>query len=489
MKSTSVKQNAILNVIRSLLAVLFPIITYPYAARVVGVVNIGKVNYIASFIAYFTIFAMFGIDTFGVRECASVRDDREQSSVLASRLWSYSLLTTVISLIGLGLLTFIYIPLHSYVPVILIQSLMVVFTTVGADWINVVYEDYTYTTLRGITINIINMVILFAFVHKPEDYLIYAFLTVSSVVLGGIVNIFRVHKFVNLRLSSIPDIRETTHKLMPFLINDMSIAVYVGMDMTILGIMHGDYRVGVYSAAVKIYTMVKTVFIAIFSVTLARLSAHIAAGEKEEFHKLISGVTSVFMILAFPAMMGLILYAGPVILLIAGPEYYESPMSLRLLAVALVFAAFGGIATRCANVPLGFERVNTFATIFAAIENTVLNIPMIYFFRETGAAITTILAELSVLIICLVNFKRNGIKWNSVVAGRDLRDTLCGLAGIVVLYPVVRRLCSSDITVAVAGIILSVIVYFGILLLMRNEIVLDSIRKMSGRLFKSNKGS
>ncbi len=481
MKYSSVKQNAILNVIRALFAVLFPIITYPYAARVVGVVNIGKVNYIASFISYFTIFAMFGIDTYGVRECASVRDDRDKASVLASGLWSYSLITTVIALVGLALLTFVYIPLHSYVPVILIQSLMVIFTTVGADWINVVYEDYTYTTIRGIAINIINMAVLFIFVHKPEDYLIYAFLTISSVVLAGAVNIFHIRKFVTLRLCAIPDVRDTARKLVPFVVNDMSIAIYVGMDMTILGIMHGDYRVGVYSAAVKIYTIVKTVFIAIFSVTLARLSAYITAGERDEFKRLISGVTSVFMMLAFPAMAGLILYAGPIISLIAGPEYYESPPSLRLLAVALVFAAFGGIATRCANIPLGFEKVNTRATIFAAVENTVLNIPMIYFFRESGAAITTILAELSVLVICLVNYSRQGIRWRSVIDGRDMRDALCGVAGIAVLYPVVRRLFTSDVIVAIAGMALSVIVYFVILLLLKNRIICDAIRNLKSK--------
>ncbi len=93
------------------------------------------------------------------------------------------------------------------------------------------------------------------------------------------------------------------------------------------------------------------------------------------------------------------------------------------------------------------------------------------------------------MFICLINFKRKGLKWRSVVIGRDLRDTLCGVAGIAILYPVVRYLCKSDIAVAIVGIILSVIVYFGILLLMRNEIMLDSIRKVSGRLFKSNKGS
>lgn len=477
MKPLSVKRNAILNVIRTVFAVLFPIITYPYAARVVGVVNIGKVNYIASFMAYFTIFAMFGIETYGVRECASVRDDRDKASVVASRLWSYSLVTTVISLVGLALLTFIYIPLHSYFAVILIQSLSVVFTSVGADWINVVYEDYTYTTIRGIAINVLNLIVLFVFVHKPEDYLIYAFLTISSVVLGGAINLFHIRKFVQLRITGIPDIRELTRRLMPFLVNDMSVAIYVGMDMTILGIMHGDYRVGIYSSAVKIYTIVKSVFIAIFSVTLARLSAYITAGERDEFRKLISGVTSVFVILAFPAMLGLVLYAGPIILLIAGPEYAEASASLRLLALALVFAAFGGIATRCANVPMGYEKLNTRATITAALENTLLNLPMIWMFCEIGAAITTILAELTVLVMCIVNFRRNAVDWKRVIVWRDVRDTMFGLMGIGAVYAVIKLADPSDIIVAIAGMIVSVIVYFGILILVRNSIVMDIIHK------------
>ena len=481
MKYSSVKRNAILNVIRTVFAILFPIITYPYSARVVGVVNIGKVNYIYSFISYFMIFAMFGIETYGVRECAAVRGDSEQASEAVSRLWSYSLVTTFIALIGLGLLTFVYIHLHSYLPVILIQSLSVIFTSVGADWIYVVYEDYMYTTVRGIAINVINLIILFTCVHKPEDYLIYAFLTISYIVLGGIANLFRVHRFVRLRLCRIPDFRALTRKLLPFLVNDMSIAVYVGMDMTILGMMHGDYKAGIYSASVKIYTIVKTVFIAIFSVTLARLSAHIAAGEKAEYKKLISGVTSVFVILAFPAMVGLILYADPIVFLIAGPEYAEAAGSLRLLAVALVFAAFGGIATRCANIPLGYEKVNTVATITAAVENTLLNLPMIWFFSEIGAAITTILAEATVLVMCLVNFRRNGLDWKSVIVNRDIRDTVLGLAGIVIVYTALRLAGLTSLIWAILGMIASVVVYFGILMLLKNEIVLDSIRKFLHR--------
>ena len=486
MGSSSVKGNAILNVIRTVFTILFPIITYPYAARVVGVVNIGKVNYIASFMTYFTILAMFGIDTYGVRECAAGREDRESASAAVSRLWSYSLITTFIALIGLGLLTFIYVPLHSYLPVILIQSLSVIFSSVGADWICVVYEDYTYTTIRGIAINIISLLILFTCVHRQEDYLIYAFLTIAYIVLGGIANIIRMRKYVTLRLCAVPDIRKLSRELMPFLVNDMSIAIYVGMDMTILGMMHGDYKTGIYSASVKIYTMVKTIFIAIFSVTLARLSAHFKAGEMDEFKKLISGVTSVFVILAFPAMAGLILYADPIILLIAGPEYAEASASLRLLAVALVLAAFGGIATRCANVPMGYEKVNTVATITAAVENTLLNLPMIWFFSEVGAAITTIMAEMTVLVMCFVNFNRHGIAWKSVIIKRDLRDTVLGIAGMAAIYPIVKIIIPGYYLSAIIGMVLSVAVYFGILILLRNNIVMDGVGTILKRVGKTD---
>ncbi|MBQ9334746.1 MAG: flippase [Lachnospiraceae bacterium] len=484
MKPSSIKRNAILNVIRTVVAVIFPIITYPYAARVVGVVNIGKVNYIASIVTYFTIFAMFGIDTYGVRECAAVRDDRDRASTLASRLWSYSLITTFIALIGLGLMSFIYVPLHSYLPVILIQSLSVIFTTVGADWINVVYEDYTYTTIRGIAINVFNLIVLFTCVHTPEDYLIYAFLTISWIVIAGVLNVVHIRKFVTLLPVRVDDIRQLTRALLPFVVNNLSVAIYVGMDMTILGFMHGDYRVGIYSSAVKIYTMVKTVFIAVFSVTLARLSAHFKNGQREEFRRLISGLISVFTILAFPAMLGLILYADPIILIIAGPEYAEASTSLRLLAVALVFAAFGGIATRCANVPMGYEKLNTRATITAALENTLLNLPMIWVFCEIGAAITTILAELTVLMMCLVNFRCEHINWKSAIVWRDVRDTVFGLIGIGAVYACVNLIAPADLIAAIAGMVLSVPVYFGIFILMKNEIVTDGIRKIVSRLKK-----
>ena len=74
-KRTSIGKNAILNATKAALSVLFPLITYPYALRILGASNIGKVSYISSIISYFAIVAAIGIGAYGVREGAKIRDN------------------------------------------------------------------------------------------------------------------------------------------------------------------------------------------------------------------------------------------------------------------------------------------------------------------------------------------------------------------------------------------------------------------------------
>ena len=53
-KQKSITVNLIANGIKTLMSVLFPLITFPYASRVLGASGIGKVNYANSIISYFS---------------------------------------------------------------------------------------------------------------------------------------------------------------------------------------------------------------------------------------------------------------------------------------------------------------------------------------------------------------------------------------------------------------------------------------------------
>ena len=66
----SVAVNLVANGIKTLMSVLFPLITFPYASRILGAEGIGKVNYASSIISYFSLAAALGISTYAVREGA-----------------------------------------------------------------------------------------------------------------------------------------------------------------------------------------------------------------------------------------------------------------------------------------------------------------------------------------------------------------------------------------------------------------------------------
>lgn len=70
----SLKLNMVLNAIRGILSVLFPLITFPYVSRILGVENIGKYNYANSIISYFLLLSGLGIGSYAIRDGAALRE-------------------------------------------------------------------------------------------------------------------------------------------------------------------------------------------------------------------------------------------------------------------------------------------------------------------------------------------------------------------------------------------------------------------------------
>ena len=91
---TSVKRNYILNLINTISGLLFPLITFPYASRVLLAEGIGKVQFFDSIIGYILLISSLGIPLYAIREVAKVRNDyREKSKVTAEILLLHCILT------------------------------------------------------------------------------------------------------------------------------------------------------------------------------------------------------------------------------------------------------------------------------------------------------------------------------------------------------------------------------------------------------------
>ena len=475
-RQKSVGRNAVLNVVRVACQIILPMVTLPYCSRILQVENMGKVNFAFSLVTFFALLADLGVSVYGVREGTKRSLSRRRFDRFASEVFAVNILMTAVSYALLALIMFLVPGLRQYVAVVGVQSLFILFTTMGIEWVNAVYEDYFFIAVRTILIQVLYTASVFILVRRQEDYLLFTFLTVMVTGAASIANWIYCRRYVTIR--PVPEgIRRHFRPMSVFFANNMAITVYVNADMAMLGLFCGDYYTGIYGSSMRIYQCMKTLMTAIYTVTIPRLSMHAAKGEKEPFRRLLTDVCASILLLIVPVIVGLILYADDIMELVFGASYLPGALSLQLLAAALLFAVGNGIAVNCVNAPLGEERVSMMATICAAVSNVALNLFMIPLFKEIGAAVTTIAAEALVLVICLVRLPGWSRLLDLRVLGRNTLHTVAGalfLAAVRLIFA--PRIASLPVRMA-AAILVSAAGYGIVLLLLRNEYLIGILRR------------
>ena len=199
--ANNLRTNAIYNALKTISTIIFPLITFPYISRVLLPDNVGKVNFGLSVVSYFSLIATLGMSTYAIRECAKVNKDKDKLSMVSSELFSISVCTTTIAYILLFLTLLFFRRFDEYRTLIIIQSTTILFTTLGADWLNSAMEDFRYITVRTVAFQAISIVLMLLFVRTQEDYIKYAVISVISSSGAGIVNIWYRRRYCKVRFT------------------------------------------------------------------------------------------------------------------------------------------------------------------------------------------------------------------------------------------------------------------------------------------------
>lgn len=468
MKKKNMGINAILNVIKSGLSVLFPLITYPYALRVIGIEGIGKVTYGNSILSYFSLLAALGISTYAVREGAKKKHDKNELNEFVNEVFTINICTTIITYILLVIVLISVGKLADYRKLILLQSASIILTTVGMDWINTIYEDFFLITVRSIITHIISMILLFIFVRSPQDYYIYAFLSVLTNGIVCISNIFYVRKYVKPRITFHPNFKKHMKPLLLMFSNTLAISIYVNFDTTMLGWLKGDYAVGLYAVAVKIYTIIKQMMQAIYVVAIPRLASYIGKKDEEQYKNVYTKLWEYLSLILIPSGIGLMCVSQEVIIFMGGKQFVQASLALQILSMSLIFAIYGGLVTAVLNITLGREKDNLIATVWSAVINCGLNFVFIPLLSQNGAAITTLISEMFVFIFCLIRIPNKRRYMDYSLVKRSIRDSLLGGVGIIACTIIVKNLITNIYIRSGVIIISSVVIYTGIVLILKN---------------------
>jgi len=477
----SLEVNMLLNSVNAMLRIIFPLITFPYASKVLGVENIAIYSFSSSFIGYFVLVAGLGISGYAVREGAKLREDKDRFAKFADSVFTINILSTAVSYILLVLCCVFFDQLREYIPVIAVISANIAFCTLGVEWIYSAQEDYTYITVRNIIVRLISIVLLFVFVKNDNDLLLYAGVSAFFSVGTGVANYICAKKYY--RPKFVLDLKQIEFKkhIVPILVMfamSVSATIYVNSDVTILGIVWGDYTVGIYSVATKIYDTIKTILSAVIIAAIPHLSARIGEGDLTGFTDKAREVYFLLITFLLPAIVGIAVLRKELVILISDITYIEAATSLVILCGALLFSICGWFWGHCVLIPFGKEKTVFYALATAAGVNILLNLFLVPIWQEKAAAVTTLVAE---LIQCGLTVWAAKKYLSATGAGICAVKSAVGCAGIVAVNMIIKIWQFGCILHTITVVVLSVVVYITIEVMLKNSTVINILKKAAKR--------
>ena len=397
----SLKGNIILNYINTISGLIFPIVTFPYAARVLQPEGIGVVNFQNSIIGYIVLLTSLGIPLYAVREIAKCRSDEALRDRTAIEITLLSVILCLFGYLAVWLLGE-YVPrIHEQATLFYILSLTIIFTGIGVQWFYQGIEDFLFITVRGLVIRTLCAVSLFVFVKDSSDLLIYGLIIVGSTVGNNLINFVHLRKYIRpsrvdwRQLNIMRHLRPT---FQVFLLTVVT-SIYVQLNTIMLGFMTDDRAVGLFTSGTKLTHILMVIITSLSTVMLPRCSHLLGEGRVDEFNSIICKSYYLMMFSSIPATVGLMLMARPVMICFCGAEYVDAIPVIIYTAPTIVFIAMTQVIGIQILYPYGKENLVIYSTLVAAVLNVALNILLIPLWGATGAAVSTLIAEFSVLVV------------------------------------------------------------------------------------------
>ena len=404
-KTEKVWKNIVYSSLLTVANYLFPLITFPYVSRVLGVDNIGACNFADSIINYFILFSMLGITTVGIREISQSGRDQQRLNLTFSRIFTINTITTAGALLILIACIFAVPQLRENHTLMWIGALKLVSNFLLVEWLYKGLEEFKYITNRTVLVKLLYVASVFIFIKSPEDTSTYYLLLTLMITGNALINIIHSRKYVRLTL--------TTKDTLPLFkvifilgIYAFLTSMYTTFNVVYLGFEGGDTEVGYYTTSTKIYRMILAMFTAITGVMMPRLSSLLSEGRYGKFRNLLRKSFIILFVVFIPVAAGMSIFAPQIIHIIAGNGYEGAILPLRIIAPLLVIIGIEQILIIQGLMPMKRDKEVLINSIAGATIGVISNLIFVPRYGATGAAIAWFAAECTVLISAAIFFRR-----------------------------------------------------------------------------------
>ncbi len=454
---SSIKKNFAYKSALTISTYIMNFITFPYVSRVLGVDKIGLVSFVDNAVNYFLLFATMGVAILGVREIATVKEDRNKCNRVYSNILGMNILFTIITLIIYFTFIIFVADFNRYKELFYVGGAKILFTAFLVEWYFTGIENFRYITIRSLLIKLLYVVAVFILIRTEDDYTLYFVLTVLVVIINAIINMVYIRKFVNLIKHELFSKKYIKQNLSLGIYSIMT-SMYLTFNVMFLGFCSTNTEVGYYTTAFKLYSVILGFFTAFTNVMLPRMSSLLAEGEKERFQNLIDKSFEAMCTFSIPLILCSIIMAPQIVYILSGPGYEGAITPMRIIMPAVLFVGIAQVFALQILLPMKKDKVLFTASILGAFVSLLINIFAVPSMQSIGSAIVLVSAEIVVTLVYMVYTLWNKLAKFSIQA--ISKNIFYSLPSVLICYLCRYYIINSFFSVGLA-ICLSTLFWLG----------------------------
>ena len=469
-------KNYLYNLGYQVLIIILPLITTPYVSRVLGAKGIGTYGYTNSITQYFILFGCIGLNLYGQREIAYYQNDIQKRSKVFFELLLLRIITVSISII-LYYFSFCQNPTYGYI--FSIQIIDVVAYMFDISWLYQGMEDFKKIVLRNTLVKICGLIIIFMFVKSPADLPIYVLSYSATLLLGNLSMWMYLPKFVKKVSLKYLDIQKHLRPTIVLFLPQIATSIYTMLDKTMIGALtNNTAEVGYYEQSQKIIRMAMTIATSLGTVMLPRVANLFKEGKLNEVKESMYTSFQFISFLTFPLCFGLIGISKGFVPWFFGEGYGKVVYNMMIISPIIIIIGYSNVIGTQFLLPTGRQKEYTLSVCTGTVVNLCCNFLLIPMLLSYGAAIATVIAELSVTLVQV-------IATHSTFSYRYIFKLVYKYIIAAVLMLVVLLFLSNRMPV---GILYTVIqmtagcfVYFIVLIVLKDSSIYTVINKIKRR--------
>ena len=436
-----------------------------YAARILGTNGYGVFSYAITLAGFLTLFMDPGINGILIRDASKV-DDEERHTIFGTMF----LMKLILLILGVLVILFIA-PLFTTLPgakvLIPIVALVLGLDTMREFFFSLMraMEKMEWEAAIFLLTNAGIVIFGFIFLAYAANAKSFSWGYVAGDAVGTIAAIIVLRSYFKKLFSrfDIARVMPILKAAWPFALSGALGLLFTNTDILIISWMRTAADVGIYSAAIRI---IQTFYLipGIIQFATLPLISRLAKKDNERFRSAFERTLGMIFLASIPLSLGGIILGTQIMSFVFGAPYAAGGLAFKILAATLLFDFPASIII---NALFAYEHQKSLvvSSALGGVVNVGLDLALIPFFGITGSAVATLIAQ-------AVN---NGYLWHAM----KKVNTFAVAAQLkkIAVASVVMAACAALFMAigmnVIVNIILCIIVYFALLRIMREPLLIE----------------